>query len=189
MTKDEVESLTATWRTRWGGAPIAHQFRGRYADRWVRFHSLPQSKRYAETEDEYDIILERHHRVLAALGADDRLYVIAGYFENTLGRGAPAPAHRGAVPWMTVPPNDYSGFVIPMTLYVSVTSPAPSSLDPFLRAVADDEIAYAIIAPLDLRWLYHPYDGGADVIAPTTDDRDGLKARLTDWLSAHPLGL
>ncbi|TQS31246.1 hypothetical protein FLW16_00640 [Microbispora sp. KK1-11] len=41
----------------------------------------------------------------------------------------------------------------------------------------------------DLRWLYHPYDGGADVIAPTRTERDALKERHRDWLSAHPLGL
>lgn len=76
-----------------------------------------------------------------------------------------------------------------MTLYVSVASPGRSNLDRFSRAVADDRIAYAIIAPLDLRWVYHPYDGGADVIAPTAHDRDVLKNRHADWLSAHPAGL
>ena len=188
VTNDEVDSLTATWCTRWGGAPIAYELRDRHADRWVRFHSLPQSKRYAETEDEYDIILTRHHCVLAELGADDGLYVIAGYFEDAQARIAAAPAHRGAVAWMTIQPDERSFFAIPMTLYVSATSREPSALDPFLRAVADDKIAYAIIAPPDLRWLYHPYDGGADVIAPTAHDREVLKDRHADWLSAHPSG-
>ena len=64
MTDDEVESLTTAWRTRWGENPVAYELRDRHADRWVRFHSLPQSKRYAETEDEYEIILDRHHQVL-----------------------------------------------------------------------------------------------------------------------------
>jgi hypothetical protein len=189
VTETELESLTATWSTRWGGAPIANEFPHRHAERWVRFHSLPQSKRYAETEDEYGIILTRHHRVLAELGADDGLYVIAGYFEDAQGRISAARAHHGAVPWMTIQPDERTYFVDPMTLYVSVTSLERSALDPFLRAVADAEIAYAIIAPPDLRWLYHPYDGGADVIAPTAHDRDVLKDRHADWLSVHPSGL
>jgi hypothetical protein len=90
---------------------------------------------------------------------------------------------------MTIQPDEYSVFEIPMTLYVSAASLEPSTLNPFLRAVADDEIGYAIIAPLDLRWLYHPYDGGADVIAPSVHERDALKNRHADWLSAHPAGL
>ncbi|MEU8403165.1 hypothetical protein AB0C28_49000 [Nonomuraea sp. NPDC048892] len=41
----------------------------------------------------------------------------------------------------------------------------------------------------DLRRLYHPYDGGADVILTNTQERDTLKAAHTDWLSKHPSGL
>ncbi|MEU8122197.1 hypothetical protein AB0C21_26120 [Spirillospora sp. NPDC049024] len=58
-----------------------------------------------------------------------------------------------------------------------------------LRDVADDRLPHVIIAPLDLKWLYHPYDGGADVIAPTVHDRDVLKTCHADWLPAHPAGL
>lgn len=122
MTKAEVEALSEAWLSRWGGSPIAHELRGRHTDRWVRFHSLPESKRYAQTEEEYGVILDRHHTVL-------------------------------------------------------------------LQGVTDDELGCVIIAPRDLRWLYHPHDGGADVIAPTTRERDALKIRHRDWLSAHPAGL
>ncbi len=38
-------------------------------------------------------------------------------------------------------------------------------------------------------WLYHPYDGGADVIARSSLERDGLAARYGSWLSDHPQGL
>ncbi|MER5327113.1 DUF3885 domain-containing protein [Streptosporangium roseum] len=189
MTEDEVESLTTAWRTRWGRSPIAYQLRGRHADRWVRFHSLPESKRYADTEDEYEIILDRHHRVLAELGAEEGLYVIAVYFEDEEGRISPDPRHPGAVPWLAIEPGDDSPFEDAARLYVSMTSFDRRILDPLLRGVADDEIGYAIIAPLDLRWLYHPYDGGADVITPTARDRDVLKNRHADWLSTHPAGL
>ncbi|MFD0539351.1 hypothetical protein ACFQY7_42060 [Actinomadura luteofluorescens] len=52
--------------------------------------------------------------------------------------------------------------------------------------MADDELGHVIISPLDLRWLYHPYDGGADVIAPSVRERDGLKSRHADWLPTPP---
>ncbi|MEV0581359.1 hypothetical protein [Nonomuraea sp. NPDC050310] len=189
MTEDEVESLTTAWRTRWGRTPIAYQLRGWYADRWVRFHSLPGSTRYAETEDEYEIILDRHHRVLAELGAWEGLYVIAVYLEDEEGRVSPDPRHPGAVPWLTIEPGSDSPFEDAVRLYASMISFDRQALDPLLRGVADEEIIDVIIAPLDLRWLYHPYDGGADVIAPTVHDRDVLKNRHPDWLSAHPAGL
>ena len=62
-------------------------------------------------------------------------------------------------------------------------------VDGLLRAVADDEIGGVILGPADLRWLYHPYDGGADVILPTPFERDALKERHPAWLSRHPAGL
>ncbi|MEV0456724.1 hypothetical protein AB0H89_16345 [Catellatospora methionotrophica] len=65
----------------------------------------------------------------------------------------------------------------------------PHCIDVLLRAVADDELANVMLAPPDLRWLYHPYDGGADVILPTGGQRDELKHRHRDWLSDHPAGL
>ena len=58
-----------------------------------------------------------------------------------------------------------------------------------LRAVADWKIADVILGPADLRWLYHPYDGGADVIAASSEERDRLKVEFADWLSSHPQGL
>lgn len=189
VTEDEVGSLTTAWRTRWGRSPIAYQLRGWHADRWVRFHSLPGSKRYAETEEECEIILDRHHRVLAELGAQEDLYVVAAYFEDEKGRVSPDPRHPGAVPWLTIEPDDNSPYEIAARLYASMTRFDRQTLDPLLRGVADDELSGVIIAPLDLRWLYHPYDGGADVIAPTAHDRDILKNRHTDWLSTHPAGL
>jgi hypothetical protein len=190
VTEDEVQSLTARWRTCWGGNPIAYELRDRHADRWVRFHSLPKSKRYAETEEEYKVILDRHHCVLAELGPGGGMYAIAGYFEEAYVNSSPDPrTHPGAVPWLRIEPDDRSFFDIPLTLYVSETSFERTTLDPLLRRVADDELGYVIIAPLDLEWLYHPYDGGADVIAPTVDDRDILKNRHANWLSTHPAGL
>lgn len=45
------------------------------------------------------------------------------------------------------------------------------------------------MADNQLRWLYHPDDGGADVIAPTPEGRDALRLKYRDWLSKHPKGL
>ncbi|WP_436849475.1 DUF3885 domain-containing protein [Streptomyces avermitilis] len=45
------------------------------------------------------------------------------------------------------------------------------------------------LAPPDLRWVFRPYPGGVDVFAPSTAERDSLKAAHPDWLSAHPSGL
>ncbi len=47
MTDHSPGALAALWQARRpSGPPVAHTFRSTYADHWVRFHSLPGSKRY-----------------------------------------------------------------------------------------------------------------------------------------------
>ncbi|MCL8268101.1 DUF3885 domain-containing protein [Leptospira weilii] len=38
--------------------PISHLFRDLFSSRWVRIHTLPESKRYSENESEMQIILD-----------------------------------------------------------------------------------------------------------------------------------
>ena len=54
-----------------------------------------------------------------------------------------------------------------------------------LALVADDRTAGMIVASPSLAWLYHPYDGGGDVIAPSEAARDQLAAEHEDWLSDY----
>lgn len=55
-----TDDLLRLWEQRWPDCPpLAHELKSSYEDRWVRFHSLPESKRYAETEDEYEVLLGR----------------------------------------------------------------------------------------------------------------------------------
>lgn len=40
----------------------------------------------------------------------------------------------------------------------------------------------------ELTRIHHPYDGGADVILPTPEERDRLRNRHSAWLSTRPSG-
>ena len=93
--------------------------------------------------------------------------------------------------WSTIQPDpdDEPDFPVYWHLFASRRPWQPGDLDDPLRAVADNELSNVIIGPSDLRWLYHPYDGGADVILPSPTDRDELRNRHSEWLSRHPAGL
>jgi hypothetical protein len=67
-------------------------------------------------------------------------------------------------------------------------SDAPA-LDRLLRLVADHVTSDVIITNSELNWLYHPYDGGADIIANSAAQRDQLRTAHPDSQSAHPQGL
>lgn len=191
----DTAALSMLWDERWPGLPkLPYELRGA-RDRWVRSHTLPGSKRYPETEAEYEIILARHNIVLAELMIGPTVLVVtAGYSD------APEPrepcrspetmaVHPSAVYWTSACVDDEPGFESWMHLYVSKMPWAAGCLDPLLRRVADDVIANVLVADIDLRWLYHPYDGGMDVTLSSTAERDDLRDHHHDWLSSHPAGL
>ena len=43
--------------------PLGYRLRLSYPDRWIRIYSLPEGKRYAETDEEREILLERQNAV------------------------------------------------------------------------------------------------------------------------------
>ncbi len=145
-------------------------------DRWVRFHTLPGSKRCPDTENEYGIILARHNSVLAELVTGREVLVVtAGYSDAGRPRepcrsAETVAVHPGAAYWTSVCIDDEPGDERWMHLYVSRLSWSHGCLDPLLRQVADDVVANVLIADVALRWLYHPYDGGMDVIPPSPDE-------------------
>lgn len=191
-TAAELRQPSSTWSARWPGIePISYDLRRSAKQTWVRFHSLPGSKRYASNEQEYRILLDRHRTLLSELGAESELYLIAAA-TWTAGGEAQRPRqdnHPRARPWHTLTPTDSTAFCVPIRLYVDKVPARSGCLTPFLKAVADAKLTYAIIVPTNVAWLYHPYDGAGDVIAPTIETRDRLVAAHPDWLSDHQSGM
>ena len=191
----DTVALSALWDERWPGCSKLPYALRDVADRWVRFHTLPGSKRYPESEAEYGVVLARHNTILAELVTGSAVLVVTvGYSD------APEPlepgrsletlaVHPDATYWTSVCVDDEPDFTSWMHLYVSQIPWSPRCLDPLLRQVADCVVVNVLLADTGLRWLYHPYDGGMDVMLPSTAERDALRDRHRDWLSAHPAGL
>jgi hypothetical protein len=92
--------------------------------------------------------------------------------------------------WRSILEDDSDpDFLIWTHLFVARVSISDRRLRRLLRRVADNKEAGVTLADADLRWLYHPYDGGADVIARTPEQRNELRVRHAAWLSTHPQGL
>src|SRR5690242_14685149 len=77
--------MTDALKQAWNGAfpnipPIAYRLRTLLGDRWVRFHRLPESKRYADSESEQQTILLRHNQILDELAERPNLFLITTAF-------------------------------------------------------------------------------------------------------------
>ncbi len=163
MTSAHV--LTELWEQRWPECPpFADWLPRRYPDRWVRFHSLPGSKRYANTESEYAVVLHRHYTVLSELDpGTDLLVVTSEWTESSATAPQRWPRRSEIAPtawhWQTLLEDldEDPGYRSYTQLYAETLPWHPGAVDTLLRAVADDELSNVILAPTDLRWLYHPY--------------------------------
>jgi len=168
----------------------------------VRFHSLPESKRYPDDRSERDEVLRRHLVLLGELCAlsgtqttELRVITVSGSSSTTPvpRAGRIARAFPSGRPWRSLQldpdpgwPDDEPWWVHYFLGRCTLTSRRLRNL---LRLVMVDRAEGVVIAPAGAQWLYAPYDGGGDVIAPSTQVREILRARHTDWLSVHPSGL
>ncbi|MFC1412907.1 hypothetical protein ACEZCY_28355 [Streptacidiphilus sp. N1-12] len=196
MPPEGPSGLLHRWAAQWSPCPpIGHELHVIHPDRWVRFHSLPGSKRYAEDDAEYATLLDRHNTVINELFAGEDVYVFTADWSETDTPNPEGELSRrlspGSEPWTTILTADDPDpeFRVYTHLRVRRTPWRIGSLDPLLRSVADYESAGVIIADTALKQLYHPYDGGADALLASTTDRDALRERHRDWLSTHPSGL
>jgi hypothetical protein len=176
--------------------PISSDFKYKFADRWVRFHSLPNSKRYAESEEEYSIILKRHNIILNELIRNKCVLLFTVCYSS---HKKPRRYNKFLEQqniffdkfdphgkfWRTVPiheldhdpdnPNYWH-------IYVSAWNWEIGVFDQIFRLIADNILSDVFLASPDDSWLYHPYDGGGDVIMPSELERDELKAKYKQWL-------
>ncbi|WP_123564046.1 DUF3885 domain-containing protein [Kitasatospora cineracea] len=154
----------------------------------MRFHSLPGSKRYAEGEEEYAVVLDRYNTVLDELFAGADVYVVTPEWTS-----APdVPSHRRVADhWRSLlvaddPDPDFRTYC---HLFAVRRPWRRGCIDDLLRDVADDRTAGVLITDTRMLRIHHPYDGGADVFLGSPEERDGMRDRHAGWLSGHPAGL
>ena len=168
-----------------------------FPNRWVRFHSLSGSKRYAENDDEYVTVLDRHNRILGELaqhgervtlittGYSETAVPIRSYFDLT-------GLDPDAIPWRSVAMHQCDDNFCDTSFWHVFTSQqrwTPGVFDNIVRRVADDVLANVMFAASNWSWVIHTYDGGMDVFLDSSSARDTLKASYSGWLSDRTDGL
>jgi hypothetical protein len=169
--------------------PVGYCLRTDHRDRWLRLHSLPESKRYAADEDERAEVRARAwaaaSEVLptgspawlvtccfgderASLGLDavpSLVFEHAGRYEHALLEGEPLVAYAASTPW------PHEGF------------------DRLIEAIAADEVRAAWFSPVT-RAVFAPYDGGVDLVAESPRGAAAWRRVFrSDLFSARPDGL
>ena len=189
MPETKQAALTALWQQQWPSCPpVGHLLRSHFPDVWVRFHSLPASKRYAQDDAEYTILLERYNTVLDELFMGKEVYVITPTWttEPDVPHYQPDAAYWQSLLTTDDPDPEFRTYC---HLFAVERSWQTGCIDDLLRDVADEKTAGVMITDTQIQRIHHPYDGGADVLLTSIEERDQMRDRHATWLSKHPSGL
>lgn len=185
MTPEEA------WAAVSDGIPTKWALRGN-PNRWVRFHSLPEAKRYADTDAEYEEVLQRADEILQATFGEraDVLVISTQYLSPGELKADNWKVHRRVMPtaerWMRLPTevevDEDEVFETDAELWCNWHTYSRRSLDALIRVVADFELASVIVLCPERKSAVAPDDGGIDVVLATVDDREVLAERFAEWL-------
>jgi len=165
--------------------PVGYKLRHCFPNRWVRFHSLPESQRYPGKEAEFDILLARHNAVLSELiHPSKQVVLLTTEFSDTENPLAAPKESPSAKWWQSVRLEECYWHI-----YASELIWQPQFFSPIIRRVAVDEPLSVMICDSRCDWVVHPYDGGMDVVLSTTERRDCLRTKYQGWLSSPKSGL
>lgn len=180
--------------------PISHLLKHYFPQSWLRIHSLPESKRYADTSAEYELLLDRHNEIITdCFGDDASIFIVSGhYFTFSRNIKAYDPAFilpykfnlEQAINLKQLNPEDYDddeedSFFRPYSIETTWQSNQHNDL---LKKIADDEVR-AFMISFEQNIIVAPYDGGIDFIIFNDAQRHALRDKYQDWLSPREDGL
>ncbi|MCR9137727.1 MAG: hypothetical protein NXI27_17145 [Alphaproteobacteria bacterium] len=194
---DQADAQTAIafgtfwWRHFGGHEPTADFLRQIFAERWVRFHSLPESKRYAETDEENREIVRRSIRLAEeVLGSGTPCWMIANRYLE-----AP-PIEDDAVETYSLKPGlawfrqDEPIEPAEIVAYVKRCNWEPPLFEDLLAKIAADaDTGVLWVSANEAPSIFAPYDGGVDLILADSGRAQQLADKYADWLSPYASGL
>ena len=165
--------------------PVACVMRHRLPHLWLRVHSLPDSKRYPETEEERDVVMARYASFgTALLGVKAPCYIVRSQMnEDTLDS-----KYWGSFAWTKLPRVDESDEDY-WSSWCADAIWCPEEFRVLLADVAEDrDWGVAFVSKVS-NSIFAPYDGGSDGFSLDPGLLSRLKVEFQPWLSARSDGL
>jgi hypothetical protein len=196
MTKEEFNEF---WAGRYyNSIPISHVFKRDYPERWLRIHSLPQAKRYAEDEIEWAILLGRQNRIISDIfGENLQVLLVTGIYSDKMAlESCVEKVHNALKPYVFTKleamdlSSRSSEFFEEGIFYTPEFAEVDWKVDRYddlLKAIANDELRAFFVSP-EKNVIIAPYDGGVDIILEDIETKEYCKSKYHQWLSARSDG-
>ncbi len=168
-------AFLALWQSRYPETlPIGWHFKHNYLDRWERIHSLPESKRRADTPEEWECLLFRQNTVIDSLVEQGTaIRIVFNSIPKKSGLFRDYHLQSLGIIQEDEDETAYESFLLETTW-------KSHSLDPFLESCANWEILAFIIAP---DCLIYPYEGGMDIILKDKWSCEAFAVVYDRWLA------
>jgi hypothetical protein len=199
MKSIETDNFRYFWQQHFLNCPpISYLFKHRLTDRWFRFHSLPESKRYAEDKADIIKLLDRQNTVLIdVIGTGTCTLVLGNYSSSPFfEKQCPVTSKLEFQEFLKLSKQDFDPDEselgeepIYLNLFCATHNLKANSLDEILLCVAEWKIVNFFVINCDRERIFAPYDGGVDVILKNIKERDEFREKYKNWLSSHPQGL
>lgn len=165
---------------------------------WVRFHSLPESERYATTDDERGIVLARAN-VLAqhTLGEGTSCWLVQACWRPLDEERVepydpfwPCREHQLAYQFsVREPGSEDDDEATDWRIHAGLVDWRAGAFDRIVRSCAADRLAPVLWMSRVTGAVFAPYDGGVDLFLASEAEVTVLRRRFASWLSDHPDGL
>jgi hypothetical protein len=196
MTKEDFQKL---WTLNYPDTvPISYLFKHDYADRWFRIHSLPESKRYAEDENEWQIILSRQNEIITDLfGLETPILIVTGEYNWGDNRQIHITDEEEIFKQFSfvrldnielhkIDAEQYDEPDIYKPAFAQTTW-KPNYHDKLLREIANDDTR-AFFISFGKKVIVAPYDGGVDFVLKDSLTKENYKNKYRQWLSEREDG-
>lgn len=145
---------------------------------WVRFHGLPNSKRYAESASERATILSRANALGAdLLGVGKRCWVVEARADDIVRQAEFIGSYE----------EEPDGPI--WKYYVREECWIAGKFDSEIAEIADDGPFYLVWISREHGGIFAPYDGGFDLFPASEERAIHLRTVYGEWLSEREDGL
>lgn len=197
------EKFTKDWLHHYSDSPpVSHWFKWAYPDNWFRIHSLPQSKRYPDNDNEWKILLKRQNEIITDMfGLDTNVYLVSSDADREFktlsvlhyGNGEMYQfIHIGEIDLYKLDVEYYRDeYIYDKHTFKPVFAEIvwrPYLHDNLLKEIANGNTRVFLVS-FDKEIIIAPYDGGIDFIVKEERTKDIYKTRYKEWLSNRADGL
>lgn len=184
-----LRGLVSRWRSHFGGSrPAAFLLREEIPNRWVRIHSLLESRKYADSDAEFHELESRHSEVAGRMLKSASCYLFWFHFGAEPDRSSEATLKTYfELDLVRIRDFDLDADDDCDSLRFQV-APFPFSahkIKKLVLGINDELVSNILIADLERFTVYAPYTGGADLFFPSAEEASSAKVRWKQWLSGR----